>query len=128
MLLIAAGLDDATIQACSNEAREYGLDVLLEVHDASEMERAIALGASLIGINNRNLHSFETDLAVSEMLLPSVPPGVIAVSESGMRSAQDIVRLHAAGARGFLIGEALMRAEDPAALLASLKSAIHAPV
>ena len=128
VLLIVAGLDDAALRACMDEAALYDLDVLVEVHDGAELERAHKLGATLIGINNRNLHTFETDLGVSEMLLPRVPPGAIAVSESGMQSAEDILRLHAAGARGFLIGEALMRAEHPEALIASLKSAIHAGV
>lgn len=126
VLLIVAGLDDDGLRTCMREADEYELDVLIEVHDSSELERALRLGACLIGINNRNLRTFETDLAVSEYLLPEVPGNVTVISESGMRDPDDILRLHAAGARGFLIGEALMRAEDPAALVAALKSAVHA--
>jgi indole-3-glycerol phosphate synthase len=126
VLLIVAGLDDDSLRACMREAAEYDLDVLVEVHDAGELERALAMGATLIGINNRNLRTFETDLAVSEYLLPEVPSSVTVISESGMRHAEDILRLHAAGARGFLIGEALMRAEDPAALVSSLKAAVQA--
>jgi indole-3-glycerol phosphate synthase len=121
ILLIVAGLDDQALRSCIDEAAVYDMDVLVEVHDAVEMRRAIDLGARLIGINNRNLRTFETNLAVSEHLLPSVPDGVFAISESGMRDAGDIERLRAAGARGFLIGEALMRAQDPASLVASLK-------
>jgi indole-3-glycerol phosphate synthase len=126
VLLIVAGLDDGTLAACMREAAEYRLDVLVEVHDSAELRRAVALGAALIGINNRNLRTFETDLSVSEYLLPEVPQGVTVISESGMRHPGDISRLHAAGARGFLIGEALMRADDPAALVDSLKTAVEA--
>ena len=128
VLLIVAGLSDETLRECMDEAAQYALDVLVEVHDRSELERAQTLGATLIGINNRNLHTFETDLAVSEMLLPSVKPGVTAVSESGMQSPDDILRLHSAGARGFLIGEALMRSDDPSKMVRALKSAVHATV
>jgi indole-3-glycerol phosphate synthase len=126
ILLIAAGLDDAALRACMTEAAEYDLDVLVEVHDRAELERALAIGAALVGINNRNLRTFETDLAVSEYLLPDVPSHVTVISESGMRNAGDIERLHAAGARGFLVGEALMRAEDPGAMVGSLKAAVRA--
>ena len=126
VLLIVAGLSDASLADCMREAADYDLDVLVEVHDAGELQRALKLGATLIGINNRNLRTFETDLAVSEYLLPDVPSTVTVVSESGMREADDIARLHAAGARGFLVGEALMRADDPAALVGALKAAVHA--
>ena len=125
ILLIVAGLDDDALRACAREAADYDLDVLVEVHDSGELRRALSIGATLIGINNRNLRTFETDLAVSEYLLPEVPPGVVVISESGMRHAGDILRLHAAGARGFLIGEALMRSEDPRALVSSLKEAVQ---
>jgi indole-3-glycerol phosphate synthase len=124
ILLIAAWLDDATIRDCMTEARSFDLDVLLEVHDEAELQRVLALGATLVGINNRDLRTFETDLAVSEQLLPQVPDNVFALSESGMRDAGDVERLRAAGARGFLIGEALMRTEDPAHLIASLKAGV----
>ena len=101
------------------EARAYSLDVLLEAHDEDELRRAVALGGTFIGINNRDLRTLVTDLAVSEHLLPKVPPGIFAISESGMREVSDIVRLRAAGAHAFLIGEALMRSEDPKELIAS---------
>ncbi len=124
VLLIVAGLTDEQLHACFEEAALYALDVLVEVHDARELERAAALGATLIGVNNRNLHTFETDLATSEYLVPLVPAGAIAVTESGMRTPADIVRLHRAGARAFLIGESLMRLDDPTALIATLKHAL----
>lgn len=124
VLLILAGLNDAQARACRQEAALYDLDTLVEVHDAAELDRAVALEADLIGINNRNLRTFETDLAVSEYLLPHVPAGMTAISESGMETAQDARRLHAAGARGFLIGEAMMRADDPAELVRAFKSVL----
>ena len=80
-----------------------------------------------MGINNRNLRTLETDLAVSEHLLPKVPPEVFAITESGMRDAADVARLRASGARGFLIGEALMRSEDPKALVAALRRSARDP-
>jgi indole-3-glycerol phosphate synthase len=123
VLLIVSGLGDEQMQAMFAEAREYELDALVEVHDMRDLQRALALGATFIGVNNRNLRTMTTDLAVSEHLLPSVPADVFAISESGMRSLDDVDRLRVAGAKGFLIGEALMRAEDPAALIASLKHA-----
>ena len=127
VLLIVAGLTDEELRACMAEAALYDLDVLVEVHDATELSRATALGAQLVGINTRNLRTFETDLAVSEYLLPHVAADAIAVSESGLQGPQDILRLHKAGARGFLVGEALMRSDDPAAALRALKNAVEAP-
>lgn len=127
VLLIVAGLTDAQLRACMTEAQAYDLDVLVEVHDAGELVRAVDLGAQLIGINNRNLRTFETDLGVSEYLLPHVPPDRTVISESGMQGPEDILRLHEAGARGFLVGEALMRADDPASAIRSLKTAVRAP-
>jgi indole-3-glycerol phosphate synthase len=123
ILLIVAGCDDNVLRTCMDEAARYALDVLFEVHDAAELDRAGGLGATLVGINNRNLRTFETDLAVSERLFPLLPAGVFGISESGMRNAGDLDRLRVAGARGFLIGESLMRADDPAALIATLKCA-----
>jgi len=126
-LLIVAGMDDAALRECMDEANDYNLDVLVEVHDEPDLRRATAAGARLVGINNRNLRTLETDLAVSEHLLPKVPAGTFAISESGMQDASDVARLRAAGARGFLIGEALMQCDDRAALVASLRRAAHAP-
>jgi indole-3-glycerol phosphate synthase len=123
VLLILAGLSDEALRDCLEEAARYDLDALIEVHDESELERAVTAGAKLIGINNRDLRTLEVDLCVAERLLPKVPTGIVAVSESGIRSADDAARLRAAGARGFLIGEAMMRTGDPAAFLAELRNA-----
>ena len=109
VLAIVAGLDDAQLKALLAEAERYDLDVLVEVHDHPELDRAIALGAGILGINNRNLRTFVTDLAVSETLLAVLAPGTLVISESGIRDLADCTRLAAAGARGFLIGETLMR-------------------
>lgn len=121
VLLIVGGMDDSALGESMDEAQAYGLDVLAEVHDESDLRRAVAAGARLVGINNRNLRTLETDLAVSEHLLPRVPPGIFAISESGMRDASDVARLRASGARGFLVGEALMQSGDPKALIATLR-------
>jgi indole-3-glycerol phosphate synthase len=123
VLLIVAGLDDATLRALSDEAARFDLDTLVEVHDEAELQRALVLGPSVIGINNRDLRTFETDLGVTEHLLPLVPPGVLVISESGVHEPSDVVRLYARGARGFLVGEALMRADDPVEFVAALKAA-----
>lgn len=128
VLLILAGLDDVALSESMDEARAYDLDVLAEAHDETELRRAIDVGARLVGINNRNLRTLETDLAVSEHLLPKVPTGVFAIAESGMRDAADVARLRASGARGFLIGEALMQSEDPRSLLARLRRGAERPV
>jgi indole-3-glycerol phosphate synthase len=122
-LLIVAGLSDEQLREMLAAARDYELDALVEVHDDRDLARALEAGASLIGVNNRNLRTMVTDLAVSEHLLPRVPADVFAITESGMREPGDLDRLRRAGARGFLIGEALMRASDPGALIASLKHA-----
>ena len=127
ILLILAGIDDASLRECLDEARKYDLDVLAEAHDEPELRRALCADVRLLGINNRNLRTLETDLAVSEHLLPKVPPEIFALAESGMRDASDLVRLRAAGARGFLIGEALMKAEDPAEFIAALRRGAGAP-
>ncbi|MBV9270213.1 MAG: indole-3-glycerol phosphate synthase TrpC [Candidatus Eremiobacteraeota bacterium] len=126
ILLIVAGVSDEALRACIAEAAIYSLDVLVEVHDAPELERALAIGADLIGINNRNLRTFQTDLAVSEYLLPKIPSHITVVSESGVRGPDDIVRLFEAGARGFLVGESLMRSEDPALTIRAMKGALAA--
>ncbi|MBV8532105.1 MAG: indole-3-glycerol phosphate synthase TrpC [Candidatus Eremiobacteraeota bacterium] len=128
VLLIVGGMDEAELRDSIAEACEYDLDVLAEAHDEPELRRALDAGVRLIGINNRNLRTLETDLAVSEHLLPKVPPNVFAITESGMRDAADIARLRASGARGFLIGEALMRSQDPTALIAALRKGALDPV
>ncbi len=121
VLLIVAGLDDRTLHGLCAEAARFDLDTLVEVHDEDELARAIAAKASIIGINNRNLRTFDTDLGVTEHLLPSVPAGMLVVSESGVHEPGDITKLHAQGAHAFLIGEALMRSEDPAAFVDEIK-------
>ena len=126
ILAIVGGIDDATLEMLLREARRWNLDVLVEIHDDVELERALAAGATLLGINNRDLRTFETNLAVAAELLPRIPKTVVAISESGIHSAQDTRALVAAGARGFLIGETLMRALDPAELIVGIK-AVPAP-
>ncbi len=112
VLLIAAMLDAAQLAEYNAIAVDLQLDVLLEVHDEKELETALATGCELIGINNRNLQTFETDLATTERLLPRIPPGHFVISESGITSRSDVLRLQEAGARGFLVGESLMRERD----------------
>lgn len=121
-LLIAAMLDDAELADLLDTATELGLEALVEVHTESELERALAAGARLIGINNRDLQRLETDLQVTTRLAPLVPPGAVVVSESGIRSADDVRRARDAGAHAVLVGEALLRrpAEERVALLAEL--------
>lgn len=123
ILAIVAGLSDVQLRELLDEAARWNLDVLVEIHDAEELARALALDVRLLGINNRNLRTFETNINVTEHLVEHVPKGVFVVSESGLRSADDVRHLAQAGARGFLIGESLMRSDDPVALIASLKSA-----
>ena len=114
ILLIVAALDVAALSKLYRRGRDRGLDVLVEVHDEAELEVAMGLGANLIGVNNRNLHSFEVDLAVTERLAARVAGDldVLLVAESGIHSALDMERLGNAGARGFLVGESLMREPD----------------
>ncbi len=122
ILLIVAGLSDAALRNLCAEAARFDLDVLVEVHDEAELERALALSPKIVGINNRDLRTFETDLDVTESLLPRIPAGVIVISESGVHRPADVARLHARGAHAFLIGEALMRSEHPQALIEELRS------
>jgi indole-3-glycerol phosphate synthase len=123
ILAIVAGLTDEQISEIIGESRRYALDVLVEVHTEAELQRALRAGATLLGINNRNLHSFETDLAVTEELLPLVPSDVVVISESGVKSQDDVRRLVAGGARGVLVGESLMRAGDKGEAIRALKGA-----
>ncbi len=122
ILLIVAALSDNELVRLRMIAEEnLGLDALVEVHTAEEMRRATDAGASLIGVNNRDLRTFTTSLQTSEQLAEFAPAGSILVSESGLSSRADIERLRRCGYRGFLIGESLMRAPDPVALLHSLR-------
>lgn len=122
ILLIVSALDDATMTALDARARELDLDVLVEVHDEDELDRARALGADLIGVNNRNLKTFETDLATTERLAAKLDDDeVVLVAESGIASVDDIARLERAGAAGFLVGESLMRQPHPGQALEALR-------
>lgn len=126
VLLIVAALDDDTLKRLYHTARDIQLDVLVEVHDLPEMERAIDLGADLIGINNRNLKTFTIDLATTEALAEEVPDDVLLVSESGIKSPEDALRVLHAGASAILVGESLMRANIPAEAIAQYL-ALEAP-
>ena len=120
ILLIVAVLDAAELVRLGACARENDLDVLCEVHDAAELQRALAAGFETIGINNRNLHTFQVDLNTSLRLAERVPAGVVKVAESGIESAADIAQLRAVGFDGFLVGESLMRAASPGEALRGL--------
>ena len=120
ILLIAALLPEAELRRFRELAADYSMAALVEVHDEEELEPALASGAEIVGVNNRNLHTFEVSLDVSLRLAGKIPAGVIAVSESGIRNAGHIRALTDAGYRGFLIGEHLMRAADPAGALREL--------
>ncbi len=120
VLVIAAVGDPALRADLLAAAAEHGLDALVEVHDTRELEWAAAAGAVLIGVNNRDLRTFETTLATTERLAAGVPPGALLVAESGIHTAADLRRMAAAGARAVLIGEAFMRAPEPGAALREL--------
>jgi indole-3-glycerol phosphate synthase len=120
ILLIVAALDDARLAALEAAAGDFGMAVVAEVHDARELERALALATPLIGVNNRDLRSFEVRLETTLDLLPRAPPDRIAIAESGILVREDVARLRAAGVPAFLVGEAFMRAADPGAALAAL--------
>jgi indole-3-glycerol phosphate synthase len=113
ILLIVRALTDDAIRRLRDAAQLAGLDSLFEVHDLAELDRALRLEASLIGVNNRDLGRFTTDLALSEALIPQIPPACVAVSESGIRTSADAARMRAAGAHAILVGETLMRLDDP---------------
>jgi indole-3-glycerol phosphate synthase len=121
VLLIVAALEGPSLGALLERARSLGLDALVEVHDERELDAALAAGADWIGINNRDLRSFVTDLAVTERLAPRVPPGVAIVAESGIHGPADVARLARAGARAFLVGESLMREPEPGRALRRLR-------
>lgn len=124
VLLIVASLGDAQLTQLAGLASHLGMDVLVEVHDRSELDRALALGAPLVGINNRDLRRFETTIETTLRLCEHVPAGHFLVTESGIHTAEDVARLWQAGIGGFLVGEAFMRAADPGARLAELFGSI----
>jgi len=121
VLLIAAALDRSALRELAAHAEALGMDALVEVHDERELEAALAAGADLIGINNRDLRTFEVDLGVTERLAGKLPEGCVVVAESGIFTPRDWERLEAAGAQAFLVGEALMRESDVGAALRRLR-------
>ncbi len=120
VLLIVAALDDPTLQQLLDTAREAGVDALVEVHDRGELDRALAAGATVVGVNNRNLKTMEVSLDTALSLAPAFPDGMVAVAESGIRSGEDLRVLREAGYAAFLIGERLMGAPDPGQALREL--------
>lgn len=120
ILLIVSAMDDLTLLALHPLALELGMTPLVEVHDQHELARAIAAGAGLIGINNRDLTDFSVDLLTTEYLAPLVPDDTVIVSESGIATREDVQRVAEAGARAVLVGETLMRSGDPAATIREL--------
>ncbi len=120
VLLIVAALRPVELKVLHDHARRYGLEVVVEVHDANELAIAIDAGARIVGVNNRNLRTLAVDVRASDELIARMPAEVIAVSESGLRTAEDLVRLRSLGYRAFLIGERFMTAADPGAELTEL--------
>jgi indole-3-glycerol phosphate synthase len=120
ILLIVAALDDARLAALEACAREYALDVLVEVHDAAELDRALKLATPLIGVNNRNLRTFGVSLHTTIELLPRIPSDRVVVTESGILAQRDVAQMRRHGVDAFLVGEAFMRSPDPGAALTAL--------
>jgi indole-3-glycerol phosphate synthase len=122
ILLIAAILDPSEMRRFRELAAQFGMAALVEVHDGDELDTALESGAEIVGVNNRNLHTFEVTLGTSLRLIGKIPAGVIKVSESGIHSNDDVRKLHSAGYDAFLVGEHLMKSKDPAAALRALRS------
>lgn len=120
ILLIAAALSTAQLQELNATAHECGLDVLVEVHNQAELAQALALKPALVGINNRDLHTFKTSLNVTYQLLEHIPDGTMVVTESGILAREDVAEMLEHGVYGFLVGESFMRASDPGAKLQEL--------
>src|SRR6185437_8400313 len=120
ILIIMAALDDAAARDIEDASLAYGMDVLIEIHDRAELERALRLRSPMIGVNNRNLHTFETTLATSEALAPLIPKDRVMVGESGIFAPSDLSRLARVGMSAFLVGESLMRQADVAAATRAL--------
>ncbi len=124
ILLIAACLTPQEVKTLSARARELGMEVLLEVHDAQELEQTLCDTVDLVGVNNRNLKDFVTTIETSLALAEQIPSGMVKISESGLKDAQTILQLYEAGYKGFLIGETFMKTASPPAALAALREAI----
>jgi indole-3-glycerol phosphate synthase len=122
VLLIVAALAEPELASLHEEARAMGLDVLVEVHDRAELHTALELGADIVGINNRDLRDFSVDLERTSRLIGEIPPGVVAVSESGIEGVDQVRRLEQDGVQAVLVGEALMRSPDPEAALRRLRN------
>jgi indole-3-glycerol phosphate synthase len=120
VLLIVAALTDDALTALNQRAHSLGLATLVEVHDTTELDRALNAGATIIGVNNRNLRTLDVDLRASDEIAARLPAKVVAVSESGINSANDLSRLQSIGYRAFLIGERFMTAANPGRALATL--------
>ncbi len=120
VLLIMAALDDQKAAELHKAATEYGMDVLVEVHDKDELQRALALPSTLIGVNSRNLKTLEIDLSAAARLIRSIPPNCFPVSESGIRTREDIAFMRKAGARGFLVGESVLKQANVKSALQNL--------
>ncbi|MEM9319120.1 MAG: indole-3-glycerol phosphate synthase TrpC [Pseudomonadota bacterium] len=127
ILIIMASVSDAQAAELEDAALFWGMDALIEVHDSAELDRALQLRSNLIGINNRDLKTFETDLQVTRNLAKTIPPGKLAISESGLTSPEDLAEMAQNGARNFLIGETLMRQSDVAAATQALLANPVAP-
>jgi indole-3-glycerol phosphate synthase len=123
ILLIAAILESAEIRSLAAMAAGYGMAALVEVHNERELAKALEAGAGIVGVNNRDLSTFEVTLETSLRLAPRIPPGTLKVSESGIRSPRDIQRLRAAGYQAFLVGEHFMKSDDPVAAVRALVTA-----
>lgn len=128
LLLIAAALGDAKLNELAGLAGDLDMDVLVEVHSAEELQRALALSPSLLGINNRDLRTFETSLETTIDLLGDIPAATVVVTESGIHSPQDVATMRRHGVNAFLVGEAFMRAENPGSKLAELFGSSREPV
>jgi indole-3-glycerol phosphate synthase len=122
VLLLASVLDDLDLKRLYAAAKDMGLDVLCEAHDEQELQRALAAGCDVVGVNSRDLRDFHVDLSTAMKLAEQIPNSVVKVAESGIHTAQDMQQLREAGYQAFLIGESLMRAEDPAQALRELLS------
>jgi indole-3-glycerol phosphate synthase len=123
ILIIVRALEDDEIKALRDAAGAAGLDILYEIHEERELEKALRFSPKIIGVNNRDLKRFRTDLAISEALIPQIPEGIVKISESGIFEPEDAARASACGADAILVGEALMKAEDPEKLVEAFHNA-----